>query len=500
MTSTATPAASIQERIYAGWVGKSIGGSLGMPYEGVAGPLDIPLERADLTPVPNDDLELQLLWLHVLERDGFSDILGSLEQGWRDHQKFYVDEYAIAAHNLQRGIRAPQSGFHGNWFGHGMGAAIRSEIWACLSPGKPRVAAALAHLDACVDHHGEGIEAEKLLAAMQSLVLVGLGLRDAIGRAAHELSDGSQFRGLIHDLLSMSAEDLDSPATLTDLHRRLGHPNFTDCVMNVGFTLWALLAGAGDFDRTMRRVISCGQDTDCTAATAAATLGMLGGLAAIPEKHRQRTTDAVVVSRHLRGLGLPATLDALSNRVMALAAAFDEYGQDAVSQVPPIVTASSADDGATIRAAVLDSIDDEVVHQTADAIRDGSGQGITLRAAELGQGFALGEVLADRDVADVVVSIDLVVDSTLHGWLMIVADAGINAWLDRRMIIDYHGRRPVIPAVHRAEGGATVPVKLEPGTVHTLTLRLLGVQRSSRLYPLLARADRSLVSSNIGCS
>ena len=131
MTNSVLPAATLQERIYAGWIGKSIGGSLGMPYEGVAGPLDISLDRADLTPVPNDDLELQLLWLHALEKDGFADILGSLERAWLDHQKFYVDEYAVAAHNLRRGMSAPLCGFHGNWFGRGMGAAIRSEIWAC---------------------------------------------------------------------------------------------------------------------------------------------------------------------------------------------------------------------------------------------------------------------------------------------------------------------------------------------------------------------------------
>ena len=58
----------LKSRILGCWMGKSIGGTLGLPYEGK-------MERLYLTfydPVPtvappNDDLELQLVWLHLAE-------------------------------------------------------------------------------------------------------------------------------------------------------------------------------------------------------------------------------------------------------------------------------------------------------------------------------------------------------------------------------------------------------------------------------------------------
>ena len=40
-----------------------------------------------------------------------------------------------------------------------MGAAIRSEVWACLCPGDPALAVSLAREDACVDHVRDGVEA-----------------------------------------------------------------------------------------------------------------------------------------------------------------------------------------------------------------------------------------------------------------------------------------------------------------------------------------------------
>lgn len=45
--------------------------------------------------------------------------------------------------------------------------------------------------------------------------------------------------------------------------------------INVPFTVLALLAGDGDFGRTICTAVNCGMDTDCTAATAGALLGLL---------------------------------------------------------------------------------------------------------------------------------------------------------------------------------------------------------------------------------
>ena len=57
------------DKVKACWIGKNMGGTMGAPYEGKREILDI---KGFITKpgevVPNDDLDLQLVWLYALER------------------------------------------------------------------------------------------------------------------------------------------------------------------------------------------------------------------------------------------------------------------------------------------------------------------------------------------------------------------------------------------------------------------------------------------------
>ena len=63
--------AALRDKIYACWIGKNIGGTMGTPYEGrreindIQGFVTKPGEV-----LPNDDLDLQMIWLRVIEEDG----------------------------------------------------------------------------------------------------------------------------------------------------------------------------------------------------------------------------------------------------------------------------------------------------------------------------------------------------------------------------------------------------------------------------------------------
>ena len=54
------------------WMGKKIGGTLGAPFEGKRGILDISFYThiMDGRPMANDDLDLQLVWLNAAEQHG----------------------------------------------------------------------------------------------------------------------------------------------------------------------------------------------------------------------------------------------------------------------------------------------------------------------------------------------------------------------------------------------------------------------------------------------
>ncbi len=128
----------------------------------------------DLTgePVPNDDLDLQLVWLNAAEK--YKDRLNSriLGEYWLSYITPNPEEYGGCKANLERGVLPPLSSWVNNLYKYSNGGFIRSEIWACLAPGHPEIAVKYAQMDAEVDHAGEGIYAEIFCAAMESAVFV----------------------------------------------------------------------------------------------------------------------------------------------------------------------------------------------------------------------------------------------------------------------------------------------------------------------------------------
>jgi len=160
-----------RDRVYACWLGKNIGGTLGMPFEGKTDVLDLTfftnIKAGE--PAPNDDLDLQLLWLKAMqENDGHVDAF-TLGKYWLKYVPVNWNEYGIGKENMKKGLMPPVSGeFRNDKWKNSNGAWIRSEIWACLSPGNPYMAARFAREDACVDHGmAEGTFAEIFTASLE---------------------------------------------------------------------------------------------------------------------------------------------------------------------------------------------------------------------------------------------------------------------------------------------------------------------------------------------
>jgi ADP-ribosylglycohydrolase len=311
---------SLTSRIHGCWLGKSIGGTLGLPAEGRMDRLHYTFyDPVPTIAPPNDDLELQLVWLHVLEtlKDGtltqqhFAD-------AWLTHLHYMWDEYGRCRWNLRRGVPVAAVGTFENHFVSGMGSPIRSEIWACLFPGDPASAAYYAALDASLDHGVEGIAGEVLFAVMQSLVAAGASITDAINEAIARIpADCETARALV--LIRTAHKNYvpvwEARAQLLAWH---GSDNFTHAPLNVGLTLWALLYGEGDFEQSILLAVNGGYDTDCTAATVGATIGFALGAEAIPDRWRQPIGEGVFVGAGIVGIRAAATLGELTDRTVAL--------------------------------------------------------------------------------------------------------------------------------------------------------------------------------------
>ena len=189
----------LESKIYGCWLGKNIGGTMGTPYEGRKAMLDI---KGFVTKpgevLPNDDLDLQLIWLMAAEIEGLTKLDANiLAEYWTSFIPANWNEYGVGKNNLKAGFMPPLSGEYENeMWKDSNGAWIRSEIWACMAPGFPNIAAKYAFADACIDHGvAEGTYAEIFTACLESYAFFESDIRKLVELALARIpADCEVFR------------------------------------------------------------------------------------------------------------------------------------------------------------------------------------------------------------------------------------------------------------------------------------------------------------------
>ncbi|MBD0380898.1 ADP-ribosylglycohydrolase family protein [Paenibacillus sedimenti] len=305
--------------VYGGWLGKNIGGTLGAPVEGRKELLELTFypELPD-GPLENDDLDMQLVWLHALEQYGPGLTSRELGQEWLEHIFFPYDEYGYALTNLRRGLIPPISGWFNNPFNDCMGSPIRSEIWAMAAPGAPDTAAHYAYQDAIVDHAGgEGVYGEMFFAALESAIFFEKDRDRLIEIGMNHIPEHCRTAKALKDLLRWQQEGKSWTETRLLILEHHGSDNFTDAPQNIAFTILGWLYGE-DFEDAILKAVNCGYDTDCTAATLGAILGMLLGPEGLPDKWVKPVGERVVVSSPIKGFPAPKNLDELTRRTIRM--------------------------------------------------------------------------------------------------------------------------------------------------------------------------------------
>jgi ADP-ribosylglycohydrolase len=242
-----------------------------------------------------------------MEEKGINVTAHRLAEYWCLYVTPHWSEYGTAKVNMRQGLPPPLSGTFQNAYKHSNGAFIRSEIWACVAPGLPWVAARYAYEDAILDHgNGEGVYAEIFMAALESAAFVVSDLRRLIDIGLSYIPvDGGVARAVKTTLecYDKGMPWKDARNEILRLHRGsslFNNPKFTsaedqargfhegvqgyDVPSNIALTLVAVLWGSGDFGQVQCIAVNCGEDTDCTAATAGSIWGIIHGAKAIPQK------------------------------------------------------------------------------------------------------------------------------------------------------------------------------------------------------------------------
>jgi ADP-ribosylglycohydrolase len=318
--------ASFRDKVLGCWHGKNIGGTLG-------GPLEEKFGRDELFNVswypelpeggiPNDDLELQLLWFQALQDRGPGITSRDLADYWLDCVRYNFDEYGLSKANLVRGLSPPVSGWHNNWFRDCMGSPIRSEIWACVAPGTPEVAARYAFEDAICDHGGgESVYGEVFNAVVESCAFVDGDKVRLVRTGLGAIPAESRTHGAIARALEFFEAGVDWVEARNRIKREFFLPLAQYSPINMGFQTIGLLYGA-DFADSICKAVNCGWDTDCTGATVGAMLGIILGAARLPGEWVAPLRDEISTNlpnggiRHLRA---PTDVNILTDQVCAMA-------------------------------------------------------------------------------------------------------------------------------------------------------------------------------------
>lgn len=343
------------DKVLGCYYGKTIGGTLGAPFECYRGVYDVDFYVQDTSkPIPNDDVDLQLVWLRAVELEGRKIDAHILGEYWLTYISASLCEYGSGKNNMKMGIHPPLSGHMNNLNRNSNGAWIRSEIWASLCPANPYLAAKYAYEDSCVDHSGEGIYAAVFCAAVQSaafveantdkLIEIGLsyipedcGVARAIRCVIESYRAGDDFRTARKKLFRAEAGSFGMIGgywTGTDYEKTLPPsdkypaqepesdvpvgPQGYDAPSNIGIVIIGWLYGEGDFGKSICIATNCGEDTDCTAGTLGALLGIISGRSGLPAKWVDNCSDQIATwcLRIDAGLRLPKTISQLTDRIV----------------------------------------------------------------------------------------------------------------------------------------------------------------------------------------
>lgn len=314
----------VWKKTYACWMGKNAGGTLGAPVEGQPGPHNFDwYPKLQEGGIPNDDLEMQLVWLDAVKRSNWRINASVLAQAWLTHIGYNWNEYGIAKRNLRWNLLPPISGAYDNDFWNDcMGSPIRSEIWACLAPASPRLAVRFAFEDAIVDHAGgEGVWGEMFNAALESIVFVKRDLNEALDLALAFIPPDSQIHKAISDTRKWWSQLKDWLKVREKIAEKYWHREPTHAPQNLAFTVLGLLASEGDFGKAITTAVNCGQDTDCTGATAGSIMGIL--LGEVPQKWSEPLGKTIATNigwGGIKNITLPPDVRVLTDEVVNTAA------------------------------------------------------------------------------------------------------------------------------------------------------------------------------------
>lgn len=310
----------LADRIHGAWLGRCAGCLLGKPVEGWSGaqvraylqvanawppddyvpalephPAAFPPMKASWPEATrgsidgmarDDDLDYTIVALLVLERTGGEPMPEDVAAEWLARLPAgltYTAERA-AYRNLLEGFQPPESASRRNPYREWIGALIRADAYAYVSPGDPRTAAELAARDASVSHVGNGVAAAMWAAAVISLALAGAPPSESVPAASALVPSSTRLREALDHVISLHRSGRTWDDALEEMESANAQYGWVHAIPNAAIIAASLLWGDGDFERSIGLAVGAGRDTDSNGATVGSATGALLGSRGLPSR------------------------------------------------------------------------------------------------------------------------------------------------------------------------------------------------------------------------
>jgi hypothetical protein len=322
--------ADYQDRVHAMWVGQIIATLVGFPFEHQTASV----HWVDKFPKPysaapvDDDWYYEMAAVRGLEKYGIGMTVEQLGQQWLENNCGTWGSSEQARLNMQKGIEPPDCGhprYNRLWFS--IGPQFSADVYGALAPGMPNLAGRIAREYGRINGFAEGVDGAVFVAGMISLGFVETDPKTIVRKAAQLIHPSSPYRQCLDELISNAGAGKSFQEVVDAVEDRwhMEYPATNNAVANGGIVAAGVWFGEGDFWKTVNLICGAADftDADCNAANAAAVIGAMHGMKAMPADLVAQLNDRIA-GDNLGGLKTTPPVDEKISDLAARTAAIGE--------------------------------------------------------------------------------------------------------------------------------------------------------------------------------
>jgi hypothetical protein len=279
-----------EDRVQAIWVAQMAAAIMGFQFEHHTASV----EWVDQFPEPlssapvDDDWYYEMVAIRAFEKYGIDLTVQQLGQQWKENSCGTWGSSEQSRLLINKGILPPESGhpkYNKLWFT--IGPQFSADVYGALAPGLPNVAAKMAREYGHINGYAEGTDGAVFIAGLISIAFYEKDPKLVVRKSAKLISPESPYRKCIERVINLADEGKSPPEIFNAIEDRwhIEYPATNNAIPNGGIVAASLWFGEADFLKTVNLAFAAADftDADCNAANAAAVVGAMRGLKAIPD-------------------------------------------------------------------------------------------------------------------------------------------------------------------------------------------------------------------------